>query len=101
MSFDHTLALRDPRLRRHHAVVVLLFVAPSLDLVHALPVKVGCTAQHLHAHRRDVKLALVLLVTLGYLERVRPAGRGTPGLYRLVAPPQRGASTAPVQAVAA
>lgn len=82
-----TRALRDVRLRRHDAVVVLLFIGPTLNDETPSPVKVNATAEGLGMERRTVRRALQLLVSLGYLIRLAPPtaiGRA-PGTYLLPA----------------
>jgi hypothetical protein len=78
-----TRALRDPRLRRHHAVVVFLCVAPSLTETEVRSVKVRRTAAYLRVTPITVRLALALLVRLKYLVRVPRRNNGTAGEYRL------------------
>lgn len=95
MTDLETRALRDPRLRRHHAVVVLLCVLPSLPGA----VKVRQTARYLDIERRDMRKALRLLVECGYLQCVAPSTTGAPATYALGA--ATGSTTPPVQRSAA
>jgi len=87
MTDLETRALRDPRLRRHHAIVVLLCIAPSLHEHTTQSVKVRRTAGYLQLSPITVRLALRLLVRLRYLVRVPRlnTGRqeGVAGEYRL------------------
>jgi predicted transcriptional regulator of viral defense system len=64
-----TLALRDAALRRHHAVLVLLVVWPTLDAEDPRPVKIQHVAEYLHIERQTVRRAMSLLVRRGYVEK--------------------------------
>lgn len=97
MTDLETRALRDARIRKHDAIVVFLFVAPTLNAESPKAVKVRSTATGLDMKRRRVRDALRLLVTLGYLVQAEVAGTGTAGTYLL---PPTGARTAPVQRLA-
>jgi hypothetical protein len=65
-----TLALRDTGLRRHHAILVLLVLWPTLDADKPRPVKVQHVANYLRLDRHTVRRAIVLLVRRGYLRKV-------------------------------
>lgn len=83
MTDLETRALRDPRLRRHHAIVVFMFHAPSMSIDTPKPIKVRRTGAYLKIHHVTVRLALALLVRLGYLVRTSPRNAGAPGEYCL------------------
>jgi hypothetical protein len=68
-----TLALRDAALRRHHAVLVLLVVWPTLDAEDPRPVKVSQVADYLSMRAPTVRRAMALLVRRGYVERRLPS----------------------------
>lgn len=59
-------ALRDPKLRRYYAVVVLLFVTPGLAPAGG-QIKVNATASALAMTPRRVRRALAWLCRLQYL----------------------------------
>jgi len=64
-----TLALRDVALRRHHAVLVLLLVWPTLDGDDPRPVKIQQVSAYLKIDRHTVRRAISLLVRRGYVEK--------------------------------
>lgn len=71
--------LRDPRLRLHHAHILLLFVAPSLPSA----IKIRATSDALSLNRSRIRRALALLCELDYLVcLVAPTVRW-PGAYAL------------------
>ncbi|MES2524050.1 MAG: hypothetical protein V4617_15190 [Gemmatimonadota bacterium] len=61
-------ALRDPRLRRHHAASVYAEVWASLSFDEARVVKVGQLAETLGIQRREIRRALDLLGKERYLQ---------------------------------
>jgi hypothetical protein len=86
--------LRDLRLRRGHAVIVLLAVAHTLHHTDPRPVKVRRTAEYLRLDPRRVRRALDTLVHTGYLVRAIPATTRHPGHYCLG--PLMGAGADPI-----
>ena len=70
------IALRDPRLRRHHADRVFAELWDSLSYDEARVAKIRQTARMLHVMRPTMRRALALLVDLHYLQFSHRDSRG-------------------------
>lgn len=88
-------ALRDNRLLRHHAIVVLLHHVPTLAIGAEHPIKINSTAHSLGIDRDMVRRSLHLLCRTNYLVKTGSGWRGV-GLYRLG--PRMGGAEPPIRA---